>query len=52
MLNSPAIRARELVEAILTRLRVAGMFDAERVSHDRDAVARRPTRAAEDRLAA
>jgi hypothetical protein len=32
------VRARELVEAILTQLRVAGMFDAERTSYDRDAV--------------
>jgi hypothetical protein len=32
------IRARELVEAILTQLRVAGMFDAERTSYDQDAV--------------
>lgn len=31
-------RARELVEALLTVLRVGGAFDAEREAHDRDAV--------------
>ena len=31
-------RARELVDAILTQLRVFGAFDAERVGYDRDAI--------------
>jgi len=32
------VRARELVEAILTQLRVADIFDAERAGYDQDAV--------------
>lgn len=45
------VRARELVEAILTQLRVAGIFDAER--GPRPGCGARPAaRAAQDRLAA
>jgi hypothetical protein len=31
-------RARELVDAILTQLRVAGAFDSQRLDYDRDVV--------------
>jgi hypothetical protein len=45
------VHARELVEAILTQLRVAGIFDAERGLRPGYG-ARRAARAAQDRLAA